>query len=170
MNDGPRRAAPVMAGALALTLGFLAGCGSSPREQVEVDLDDLRTPVGCGDGFQAENDAATVGILLQPAPGETRPTQERVELGDGSPWTGEIRLGRDLFATWCGGVVVGEPRVDETWELVEGVVEVTEVDESAGIPSATMTATGLVAVDTDGVRHELGDVVLVNSAWGMRGE
>lgn len=30
--------------------------------------------------------------------------------------------------------------------------------------------TGLVAVDPDGVRHELGDVVLVNDAWGMRGE
>ncbi len=153
-----------------MALGFLAGCGSSPREQVVVDLDDLRTPVGCGDGFQAENDAATVGILLQPAPGETRPTEERVELGDGSAWVGEIRLGRDLFATWCGGVVVGEPRVDEAWEPVEGVVEVTEVDESTGSPSATMTATGLVAVDVDGARHELGDIVLVNGAWGPIGE
>lgn len=119
---------------------------------------------------QAENEAATVGILLRPAPGETSPTEDRVELGDGSPWAGEIRLGRDLFGAWCGGVVVGEPRVDETWELVEGVVEVTEVDESAGIPSATMTATGLVAVDGDGVRHELGDIVLVNGAWGLNGE
>lgn len=170
MSDGRRPATPIIPVALALALGFLAGCGSSPREQVAVGLDDLRTPVGCGDGFQAENDAATVGILLQPAPGETGPTEARVELGDGSPWTGEIRLGRDLFAAWCGGVVVGEPRVDETWELVDGVVEVTEVDESTGFPSATMTATGLVAVDGDGVRHELGDIVLVNGAWGMRGE
>lgn len=170
MSDGRRPARPCIPVALALALGFLAGCGGSSPEQVEVDLDDLRTPVGCGDGFQAENDAATVGIVLQPAPGETQPTQERVELGDGSPWTGEIRLGRDLFAAWCGGVVEGEPRVDETWELVEGVAEVTEVDESTAIPSATMTAAGLVAVDPDGVRHELGDVVLVNDAWGMRGE
>lgn len=169
MSDGRRTASPMIPVALALTLGFLAGCGSSP-EQVVVDLDDLRTPVGCGDGFQAENDAATVGILLQPAAGETSPTQDRVELGDGSPWTGEIRLGRDLFAAWCGGVVDGEPRVDETWELVEGAVEVTEVDDNAATPSATMTATGLVAVDADGVRHELGDIVLVNEAWGMRGE
>lgn len=171
MSDERRPAAPIIAVALALTLGSLAGCGgSSPQAQVVVDLDDLRTPVGCGDGFQATNETATVGILLRPATGESSPTEERVELGDGGPWSGEIRLGRDLFATWCGGVVDGEPRVDETWELVEGVVEVTEVDESTGIPSATMTATGLVAVDPDGARHELGDIVLVNDAWGMRGE
>ena len=171
MSDGRRPATPVTAVAVALILGALAGCGgSSPTAQVAVDLDELRTPVGCGDGFQATNETSTVGILLQPAAGATSPTQERVELGVGSPWSGEIRLGRDLFATWCGGVVVGEPRVDETWELVEGVVEVTEVDDDAVTPSATMTATGLVAIDADGVRHELGDVVLVNEAWGLRGE
>ena len=98
------------------------------------------TPVGRGDGFPAESDAETVGILLQP------------------------------FAAWCGGVVLGDPQVDDTWELVDGVVEITEVDESGAVPSATMTASGLVAVDADGERHELGDIVLVNNAWGMIGE
>lgn len=171
MSDERRPATPIIAVALALTLGSLAGCGSSsPQAQVVVDLDDLRTPVGCGDGFPATNETATVGILLQPATGESSPTEERVDLGDGSPWSGEIRLGRDLFAAWCGGVVDGDPEVEEVWELVDGVVEVTEVDDDAATPSATMTATGLIAVDPDGVRHELGDIVLVNDAWGMRGE
>ena len=69
MSDGRRPRTPGIAVTLALALGLLAGCGgSSPREQVVVDLDDLRTPVGCGDGFQAENDAATGSS----SPGPTR--------------------------------------------------------------------------------------------------
>jgi hypothetical protein len=75
-------------------------------------------------------------------------------------------VGRDLFATWCSDILVmGEPEpvVDETWALVDGVLSITDV----GDENATMTATGLVAVDPRGARHELGDVVLVNAAWGM---
>jgi hypothetical protein len=157
-------AVPVLA-ILAL-LGATA-CGSAEPRTPQVDLDDLTTDYACGYGFQAGNTEQTVAIFLTPDPPGSPPSTETADLGADSAWSGEIRVGRDLFATWCSDILVmGEPEpvVDETWALVDGVLAITDVGDDE---NATMTATGLVAVDPSGARHELGDVVLVNAAWGM---
>jgi len=158
-------AAVVAALLLVAAAGCTAGTGSIPSGRVE--LSDLRTAYGCGYGFQAGDAVGTVGIFLEHAsPGEPPPVAP-VDLGDGdAAWSGEIRLGRGLFNNWCNDILAEpEATVDQTWELVDGVVAITEVDESAG--TATLRATDLVAVDPSGTRHALGDITLVNDAWGV---
>lgn len=153
--------------AVGLVLMALAGCADreGPSAPPAIDLADLTTFYPCGYGFQAGNDAGTVGVFLQPESPGLPPGEETIDLGDSDAWTGEVRVGRDLFANWCNDVIAEpEATVDETWALVDGVVVVTEPDEGAG--TATMTATDLVAVDPDGTRHTLGDLVLTNTAWG----
>lgn len=156
------------AAAVGLVLMALAGCADreGPSAPLAVDLADLTTPYPCGYGFQAGNDAGTVGIFLQPESPGLPPGEETVDLGDSDAWTGEVRVGRDLFANWCNDVIAEpEATVDETWALVDGVVALTDLDGSTG--TATMTATDLVAEAPDGTRHTLGDLVLTNTAWGM---
>lgn len=166
MRTRGARTSAVVTAALGLSLGSLTGC-SAGSPTPDVDLAELSTPYPCGYGFQAGNDAGTVGLFLVPdSPGQP-PRATAADLGDDGAWSGEIRIGRDLFANWCDDVIVmGEPQpeVDEAWTLVDGVVEITALDESAR--TATMTATDLVAVEPDGTRHDLGDVVLVNEGWG----
>lgn len=156
-----RAASGVAALALTALLGLLGCGGGSPQ----VDLADLTTSYDCGYGFQAGNGRGTVGIFIVDGDYPDRLPTGRFDLADDPSWSGVIEAGSHLFIDWCDDVgEAGEPspEVQQTWELVEGVIEVrTESGD------ATMSATDLVAVDPDGVRHELGDIILVNSAWGV---
>ncbi len=129
-----------------------------------VDLAELTESYGCGYGFQAGRPDQRVGLFLRR---DTPAASGTVTLpADG--WTGEIRLGDDLFANWCDDVMEPDeptPEVAEAWTLVEGTLEVTVPDSGQG--RATLTATGLVAERPDGERVPLGDITIDNEYYGQ---
>ena len=131
-------------------------------------LDDLTDEYGCGYGFQAGNADQSAGLFVMTDGtfGEP-PRSGRVTFGpEASPWSGELRFGSDLFANWCDDVIEPDeptPVVTETWAVTSGRGELTLNDDG----TATVSLTGLVAVDGEGAQHELGDITIDNVGWGQ---
>jgi hypothetical protein len=181
----PRSATSLVLSTLVLAGTALAACGGDDSGAVPgatgapvpvvtdapesvVALSDLTDPYGCGFGFQAGNPEQTAALFITSSAGFGEPPpMETIDLATDGAWTARLDLGADLFANWCDDVIeMGEPepRVDETLQVVEGTVEVTL---GASGTAASARATGLVARDADGVEYALGDITIVNPAWGM---
>lgn len=165
-SSGPGNADP----APTTSVGGEEGVGgaTTPPGGWQVDPAALTTSAGCGEAFAAANEAQTVTLVIEPGPEVDLLAPGRGSIGD--DWAGEVRFGRYLLEAWCGGVIEHDPQVAETWQVVAGDIEFTPPDMESRSLRATATATGLVAVDPDGGRHDLGDVELVNNGWGLLGE
>lgn len=152
---------------------------SLPPEVREVATADLSVHHGCGFGFYVGNPEQTVALHLSwmPDPGPNagmlaRPESEPTPL-PGRDWTGELRLGTNLFANWCDDVLEpDEPRPDVTqgWPVVGGTLEMTS-DPSpnsgcSGGPPARARVTGLRVEAPDGSIVGLPDLEVENDAWG----
>jgi hypothetical protein len=152
---------------------------SLPPEVREVATADLSVHHGCGHGFFVGNAEQTVALHLSwvPNPGPDAGVLARPEPGPtplpGRDWTGELRLGTDLFANWCDDVVEpGEPNpeVTEGWPVVGGTLEMTADPSSdggcgSGTP-ARARVTDLRVEAPDGAIVGLPDLEVENDAWG----
>ncbi len=162
---------------LTASVLLLAGCGaddspvatggnpSSTTTSTEVALAELTQVHGCGFGFQAGRPDQRIGIFLGrdgavPANGVVALPAEG--------WDVTVEFGEDLFANWCDDVIgPDEPtsRMDETWTVVEGTLDVRTPDP-ADPGTAVVVATGLVAERPDGERVTLGDITVENPQYG----
>jgi hypothetical protein len=126
----------------------------------------LDAEYGCGYRFAIASERQTASMVVgfdDIDDWETGPTPGTYELAD---LNGTVRFGRDLMANWCDDVIEeGEPEpvIDEEWEIVDGVLELTHTDNRLAIG----TFVDVVAEDPDGDEHDLGDVEVANGMWGF---
>lgn len=141
--------------------------GSSGSGLASVELTE---DLGCGYGF-AVSDASERTLLSVHRNAEPGQIDRTVSLPH-PDWDAELTVGTHLAANWCNDVIE-EPQaqVEETWELVEGTLELVGAvppigDEPADQP-VRAELTGVVVRSEDGERVELGDLSLSNGSWGF---
>jgi len=169
MNPHPLLLAAVLAVALA-------ACDAAPAATSLPDAPDVSGLVvewGCGRGLWLGNEAGTVALRLQPgedgrnlAVGSTYPV---AATGEETAWSGALLTGRDLYANWCDDVIEEnepEPVVDEEWRLVAGTVEPVALPPGVECGQAEAWVRELVVESADGVRVEIGDLLVGNDTWG----
>lgn len=169
MFTGPRAATwrcAVAAAAAVVTVG----CGTAPDPDAVASAD-LTVPYGCGYGFHLGSADQDVHLAISP----DRETAEaelpiaEIELPDAA-WTAEVRLGTDLFATWCDDVIRPEdptPSVTARWPVTGGrVVLDGDPPPACGDGPYRARVEGLEVTPPDGDPIALGDLDLINEAWG----
>lgn len=126
---------------------------------------------GCGHGFTTGTADGTVRLSLWAGDGTAAPSEPpmpgTVDLSGGD-WTGELVMGRDLFAQWCDDAVEpGEPEVVEEarWPVVSGTLvwEATGTGQCDGPATARLTD---AAVQVDDGTLPLPDLELHNDFFG----
>ncbi len=147
--------------------GVIVELGSTAT--AEISVASLTDDYGCGYAFalgSAEQDLALVIVYA----GGRSPELDPVTFP--SPrWEGELWIGSDLFSNWCDDDIdVSDPvpAITETWTLTEGTMAIEPVgaDVECGPEPIRATVTGAVASSPSGQTLELGDVELINEAFG----
>lgn len=165
---------------LAATLG---ACGSEddvPRRGTDAgttaagpESASLTRDLACGFGFAKVDDGGEVLLAIHHTGTSGRATRT-IEL-PALAWEAEVRVGRHLDANWCTDVIQ-EPQadVDETWEIVEGTLELQgplpPLDWSDDLDFDTPVVaelTGVVLEGPDGEQVAFADQNLTNTAWGL---
>jgi hypothetical protein len=152
-----------------MVLGLvLAGCSTIGSEEQEPPL--LTEEYGCGYGFHIGSADQTAGLFVDYNDWEAAVSGTLNPTLAGDEWTAELRFGRDLFANWCDDVLEPgdpEPAVDEIWQLSGQIVieEMPPADLGCG-GTASATLTDVVARSDDGDTLSLGDLQVMNEAWG----
>lgn len=122
----------------------------------------------CGFGLHASNVDETVAILLD-VEGIDTPVTPMVTLPNGA-WTGQVLIGRHLFANWCTDVIEPNPVqiIEERWKVVAGTITFADKAPALNGPISSVIAhvTGLAAERPDGSRVEIGDLDMSNTSWG----
>lgn len=124
---------------------------------------------GCGHAFTLGTSDQTLRLSLWAGDGSfgDPPTPGTATVGEDGSWTGELVVGRDLFAQWCDDVVeAGEPEVVETARYV---VSGTLTWTTEGTGNCDGPATGTLtdaAVTIDGTTTDLPDLELRNEYFG----
>lgn len=159
---------------VATSCGGATGGGGAARESdgglsdavAALEAGDLED-FGCGYAFSVGTADATVRLSLWSDTGLGGPPQGGTsDLGEG--WTGELVVGRDLFAQWCDDVVEpDEPEVVEerSWEVAGTLT--WELEEGDGqCPSVATAVLTDAEVIEDGESQSLRDVEFRNEFFG----
>lgn len=152
---------------LLAVLGLvIVSCAS---EASQADGPDLTEAHGCGHGFYVSDLEQTTGLVI------TYRDREGAMEGRVAPnsdldvaWDAELQRGTNLFANWCDDVIEpGEPtpEIEETWD-VTGRIEVTGLPGAGECGPASAELTDVVATGPDGEELVIGDLSVVNEAWG----
>lgn len=122
---------------------------------------------GCGYGFAASDAAQTVGLRIYST---VVGVQDVVEIPDAA-WIAEVIVGKNLFVGNCNDAWEWwwpQNEIVATWPVTAGTltgVPTGPVAQCAGGPPITATLVGAV-VETPAGEVELGDLTLVNDAYG----
>ncbi len=154
----------------AVGLLALMSCADAGPGEVSVSPPDLSEGYGCGYGFYLSDAGQTAGLFIeltdfsQASSGNFPQTSQLT----GGQWQARLQFGADLFSNWCDDVMEpGEPDpvVDETW-TVSGLIEITGLPEAGTCGEATARLSGVTARNPGGEAMPLGDLEVINPAWG----
>jgi hypothetical protein len=133
----------------------------------------LSESFGCGYGFHVGNPEQTVGLRVDVSGDRSAALPPVITLPDPG-WEAVVVVGEELYANWCNDVIdpsQPQPRIDETWAIVAGTIELVgdppSVDPQAAARPVTARLAGLVAERPDGRRVALADLEVTNDSWGM---
>jgi hypothetical protein len=133
------------------------------------DAAELTESWPCGLGFTIASADQTVAVYLNPLDASL-PTTAPVTFPS-ERWEGNVVIGKDLLVNHCDDVVEpDEPQriVDATWPLIAGTLDFVAptldgICSGGGDVQATLTH---AVVDASSGPVDIGDLVIVNSAYG----
>lgn len=151
---------------LAAAVLALGACGTTDDLPPLAAMTDT---YGCGYGFWIGNPSQTAALRFQYLGDDGRAAD--AELPD-PRWSAELLVGTDLYANWCDDVIgpdEPEPRVTARYEIVGGSIAI--IGEPPGEPfqptELTLEASGLEVRTDERTSETIGDVVIVNSSYGV---
>lgn len=135
-------------------------------EVAQLTADDFTVLHECRYGFYASNADDTAGLLI------TFEDMTAAETGNVPPvgnvpsiiWSGELRLGTDLFAGWCDDTP-STAAVTDRYPVDNALLSIGGEPPIGGEAPLTAEVSGLVVTTDDGP-VELGDLTIANSRWG----
>lgn len=127
----------------------------------------------CGYGFWASDSAQTVSLRIEFTDYEAARAGDLPSPApiDGDGWTASVLVGADLMANWCDDVMEEgepEPRVDETWDVVGGSIEVEgpPTDGGCGQPIRAVVSDLVIQPPSGDELRFTAPLELENEAWG----
>lgn len=158
---------------LVLAAVLLVGCAGPSDVDVDTAVDRLASgrtdDWGCGHGFTIGTPDQTLRLSLWAEdPGDEGPEPGTFEVGPGGDWTGELVLGRDLFAQWCDDVM--EPDEPDVVRIarhdVSGTLTWSAATDRTSCPSVATGRFTEGVVTVDGRTVPLPDLEVHNDAFG----
>lgn len=129
---------------------------------------DFNTSWGCGLGFTISTADQRVALYLNPTDYDAVPVSP-VSFAS-VDWEAEVVIGKNLLANHCDDVVEGwepQPEVAATWALMSGTLDFEAPSgEPCGSGSPVIATLVDALVDTPQSPVELGDLTIVNDAYG----
>lgn len=126
---------------------------------------------GCGFGFQTGNADQTLGVFVTFNEFDAANAGQVPPVGNVPSviWSGEIRVGTDLFANWCNDIVDEDTpvaEVSEVWEIVDAQVTIIGDPPVQEVGELTIQLDNLVAEAPDGRTTTIESITIVNEIWG----
>lgn len=129
---------------------------------------DFNTSWGCGLGFTISTGDQRVALYLVPADYDTIPDPPVSFPAD--DWEAHVVLGKNLMVNHCDDVIEGwepEPEIAASWPIASGLLDFDAPNtEPCGSGSPVIATLTQVVVDTPQGPVKMGDLTIVNDAYG----